>query len=146
MNSITGSAGIQWTSVTSVVFSTYIRIVSVWHALVYSFAVGVVVAVGACANFSVCVAPSLGPSCEPLSSHHCSWSFGTLRTFLVAVVRCPVLDVLVHNDHERVYHAKASKHFGFNSSWGRGTHMLGILICQSHPGVVCCPNRHFSCR
>lgn len=52
VNSIAGSAGIQWTSVTSVVFSTYIRIVSVWHALVYSFAVGVVVAVSVGLNLA----------------------------------------------------------------------------------------------
>ena len=53
MNSVTGSAGIQWTSVTAVIFSSYIRVVSVWHALVYSFAVGMVVAVGACHVSSV---------------------------------------------------------------------------------------------
>ncbi len=53
MNSVTGSAGIQWTSVTAVIFSSYIRVVSVWHALVYSFAVGMVVAVGACHACSV---------------------------------------------------------------------------------------------
>jgi hypothetical protein len=54
VNSISGSAGIQWSSVTSVVFSTYIRIVSVWHALVYSFAIGVVVAVRGSAPSGLC--------------------------------------------------------------------------------------------
>jgi hypothetical protein len=45
VDTVTGSAGIQWTSVTAVVFSSYIRIVSVWHTLAYSFALGMVVAV-----------------------------------------------------------------------------------------------------
>jgi hypothetical protein len=57
-NGIVGTQGIQWTAVTSVIFSSYIRIVSVWHALAYSFAVGMVVAVrwfvSPCPDFPTC--------------------------------------------------------------------------------------------
>ena len=44
VNSITDPSGISWTGVTATVYSVYTNVMHSWHALVYSFSAGMVVA------------------------------------------------------------------------------------------------------